>query len=78
MFTKSSETDANPGTVEDYLPTYNWYDGDGNVIKTETGTTGAFTKYAYDGLDELVEQYTGYDTSDPVETSGTSARGRCH
>ena len=26
-----------PGTPGDYLPTYFWYDNNGNVIKTETG-----------------------------------------
>jgi len=52
------------GTAGHYLPTYTWYDLAGNVIKTETGTTGAFQKYSYDGLGRLVEQYTGYDTSE--------------
>ena len=54
-----------------YLPTYTWYDQDGNVIKTETGTTGAFTKYAYDALGRLTMQYIGYNTSVVPEMSGT-------
>ena len=33
-----------PGTVGDRLPTDTWYDAAGNMIKTETGTTGAFDK----------------------------------
>jgi YD repeat-containing protein len=52
------------GTAGHYLPTYTWYDLAGNVIKTETGTTGAFQKYSYDGLGRLTVQYTGYDTSE--------------
>ena len=65
------ETDASPGTVGDYLSTYIWYDPAGNVIKTQTGTTGAFTKTQYDGLGRPVVQYTGYDVDEPVEDSGT-------
>ncbi len=60
------------GTAGDYLPSYTWYDPNGNVIKTETGgtidvvngvayITGAFTKTEYDGLGRVVVQYTGYD-----------------
>lgn len=52
------------GTLGDYLPTYVWYDAAGQVIKTQTGTTGAFTKYAYDSLGRLVFQYIGYDTNE--------------
>ena len=55
------------------LPTYTWYDPAGNVIKSETGTTGAFTKYQYDALGQLTMTYTGYDTSEPIETTGTWA-----
>ena len=50
----------NRGTVGDYLPTDYWYDGDGNVIKTQTGA-GPFTKIQYDGLGLPVVQYVGYD-----------------
>ena len=57
----------------DYLPTYTWYDLAGNVIKTETGTTGAFTKTQYDALGRPTVQYTGYNTSVQPETSGTWA-----
>ena len=64
-----------PGTIVDYLPTYNWYDAAGNLIKTETGGTvanapgasrtwtGAFEKYQYDPLGRLTVQYTGCATS---------------
>ncbi len=65
--------DPTNGTVGDYLPTYYWHDADGNVIETETGTTGAFTKTQYDGLDRPVVEYTGYDTSETPETAGTWA-----
>ena len=47
----------------DYLATYTWYDLDGNVIQTETGTTLAFTKDQYDALGDQVETYTGYYNS---------------
>ena len=58
---------ALPGTVGDRLPTDAWFDAAGNVIKTETGTTGSFQKSAYDGLGQLTNSYVGYDTA---ETTG--------
>jgi YD repeat-containing protein len=54
---QTGDVDSNP------LVSNTWYDADGNVIKTQTGTTGAFEKYAYDALGNTTESYTGYDTS---------------
>ena len=51
------------GSYGDYLPTYTWYDADGNVIKTQTGTTGSFEKYSYDGLGNVTMDYVGYDAA---------------
>ena len=49
-----------------------WYDPDGNVIKTQDGGTQQFVKTKYDGLDQPIHVYDGYDTTpEPIATSGT-------
>ena len=64
-----------PGTATDFLPTYTWYDNDGNVIQTQTGTTGAFTKYRYNSLGGQVETYTGYYNQSNGLPPGPEAAG---
>ena len=58
----SSVYNVNPSSGEtgDWLTTETWYDAAGNIVKTQTGTTGAFEKFAYDSLGRQVATYTGY------------------
>ena len=49
-----------------------WYDPDGNVIKTQDDGTQEFVKTKYDGLDQPIHVYDGYDTTpEPIATSRT-------
>ena len=59
------------GSVVAYDPVTasNWYDADGNVIMSQAGGTQEFTKCQYDGMGQVIEEYTGYDTS--TDTRGT-------
>ena len=59
------------GSVVAYDPVTasNWYDADGNVIMSQAGGTQEFTKCQYDGMGQVIEEYTGYDMS--TDTRGT-------
>jgi YD repeat-containing protein len=63
---QSQTYNVNPvsGQTGDYLATNYWYDGDGNLLATQTGSNGAFQKYAYDGLGDQVESYVCYGAGD--------------
>ena len=74
------------------MPTYNWYDPAGNLIKTETGGvrtgsgedatwTGPFQETTYDALGRPVLQYTGYNntpetSADLYDTSDNATAGQ--
>ena len=52
----SGGLDANPQVTD------NWYDADGNLLMTQTSGSQEFTKYAYDGMNQVTEEYDGYYT----------------
>ena len=52
-----TSSSPSPGTVGDFLPTDTWYDSNGNVLATRTGT-GAIQKTDYNGASETIETYT--------------------
>ena len=75
--TVDSSVDPNGiGTVTDHLPTDTWYDPNGNAFKTQTGTTGSFQKFAYDGMGDLTVSYVGYENSPETDSDLYSADGQ--
>jgi YD repeat-containing protein len=65
---RSETYNVNPvtGQTGDALVTNNWYDPDGNLLATQTGTDGAFEKYVYDGLGDQVESALCYGDDNPT------------
>ena len=48
------------GNTTGTLTDNTWYDADGNVIKTRAAGSQEFTKTLYDGVGQVVAEYTGY------------------
>jgi RHS repeat-associated protein len=68
--------DPSTGNENAGLLVYNtWYDPAGNVIKTQAGGTGEFTKTQYDGLGRPTAVYVGFDTSESSHSSAGNVTG---
>ncbi len=69
--------DPNTGTVKtaanELIVSDTWYDAAGNVLKSSSSTTAAFTKTQYDSLHRPTVQYVGYDTDETTYESVASA-----
>ncbi len=67
--------DPTSGVVGYGLTDNTWFDGSGNVIKSQPAGSSAFTKSTYDGLGRTLNTYVGYDLSDSTYTDATTITG---